>query len=298
MHKHILVPLDGSSFGERALRPAFALARRTGAAVTLLSVQDLWSASAADLPYEERGGYVEAIARRYESVDTRVKVAVRCGHPTEQILAEAESGSADLVVMSTHGRGGLTRLWLGSVADQCLRYTSRPLFLIRPQPAAHTPGDDAFLPRRVVVPLDGTPGAERALDQASGMARAFGIPIVLLRVLGPLPDEVHADGPRNEGTVARTYLDGVAQRLWRTGVQASTVVVGNQSPADAILGTAAGEMVVMSTHARSPIARALIGSVADKVVRGAHGPVLLVPPPSPGQLAEPASAEAAAHTGT
>jgi nucleotide-binding universal stress UspA family protein len=275
------------------LRPAFALARRTGAAVTLVSVQDLWAASASDLPYEEREAYLGGIARRYASEDTRVRLSVRCGHPMNQILEEAESSSVDLIVMSTHGRGGLTRLWLGSVADQCLRHSSLPLLLIRPQPAAHMPGDDAFLPRRIVVPLDATPGAERALDQGGAMARAFGIPVVLLRVLPPLPNELTGDGRRTEGTAARNYLDGVAQRLWRAGVQASTAIVSSESPADAILGTAAGDMVVMSTHARSPIARALIGSVADKVVRGARGAVLVVPPPPPTRVEEAAVAAAA-----
>jgi nucleotide-binding universal stress UspA family protein len=292
MHKHIVVPLDGSSFGERALRPAFALARRTRARVVLLSVQDVWAASATELPYEEREAYLEAIARRYASVDTPVRIAVRCGHPADQILEEAEASAADLIVMSTHGRGGVTRLWLGSVADQCLRHTSLPLLLIRPRPAAHTPGDDAFLPRRIVVPLDGTPGAERALDQASGIARAFGIPVVLMRVLPPLPNQPRDDRPRNEDTAAREYLGGVAQRISRTGVQASTIVVSNQSPADAILASAAGDPVVMSTHARSPITRTLIGSVADKVVRGSHGAVLVVPPQSPSQVGEQAGGAA------
>src|SRR5687767_6533438 len=108
MFRHILVPLDGSSFGEAALRPAVALAQRTTATrVTLLSVQDLWSATAAELPYEEREAYLQKLARG-QSAAGGVRCVVRSGHPMNEILAEAEASGADLIVMSTHGRGGVS----------------------------------------------------------------------------------------------------------------------------------------------------------------------------------------------
>ena len=271
MFKHILVPLDGSSFGEAALRPAFALAERnTTTKVTLLSVQDLWSGTATELPYEERESYLQKLARGRSDA----RCVVRCGHPTDQILEEAESSGTDLIVMSTHGRGGVSRLWLGSVADQCLRHTDIPLLLIRPQPSERLSANAAFAPHRVIVPLDGTLGAEVALRRAKSLAHTFGVPVALVRAV----EDRTPNGRGEKVAQARAYLETVATRLRAGGLSVTTQVPADVHAADAILGAAAGEPIVMRTHARAPVARALLGSVADKVVRGARGVVLLIPP--------------------
>jgi nucleotide-binding universal stress UspA family protein len=273
MFEHILVPLDGSSFGEASLRPALAVARRTGAQLTLLNVQDLWHAAPVPLTHDEREDYLRSLRRDPRWGDVPVNVVLRSGHPMAQILEEAAAGGADLIVMSTHGRGGVSRLWLGSVTDQCIRHAGIPLLLIRPQPSAHSSGDGAFVPHRVVVPLDGGGDAERALAEASGLARAFGIPLLLLRVI-----EERTGGRNADQAPARAYLDAVARELWGLGVQATTSVIRGRGAAESILAEAARDLVVMSTHARPPAARALLGSVSDKVVRGTNGAVLVVPP--------------------
>lgn len=279
MFGHILVPLDGSSFGEAALRPAFAVAQHTTTTkVTLLSVQDLWSGTTTEMPYEEREGYLQKQARSH-SATAAVRCAVRTGRPAEQILVEAEASGADLIVMSTHGRGGVSRLWLGSVADQCLRHASIPLLLIRPQPSERQAGNGTFLPHRVIVPLDGTTGAEAALCRGATLARGFGVPIALLRAVDSSGLRAgHTNGRAHEVAEAQSYLDAVAARLRGQGLTVTTEVSSGLHAAEAILGAAAGDPVVMSTHARAPLARALLGSVADKVVRGARGVVLLIPP--------------------
>jgi nucleotide-binding universal stress UspA family protein len=273
MFKHILVPLDGSSFGEAALRPAFALAQRnTTTQITLLSVQDLWTGTASELPYEEREAYLNKLARAHSGA--AVRCVVRCGHATDQILEEAESSGVDLIVMSTHGRGGVSRVWLGSVADQCLRHSAVPLLLVRPQPSERQSAGAAFAPHRVVVPLDGTLGAEMALRRAKSLAHSYGAPVALIRA-------VEERGPNGRGervAEARSYLERIAMRLRAQGLTVTTQVTVGVHAAEAILGAAAGELIVMRTHARAPLARALLGSVADKVVRGARGVVLLIPP--------------------
>jgi nucleotide-binding universal stress UspA family protein len=279
MSKHILVPLDGSSFGEAALRPALAIARRTRARVTLVSVQDLRAASATELRYEARAAYLERIRRECGPMEGSVGVTVGCGHPADQILALAESSGADLIVMSTHGRGGVSRLWLGSVADQCLRHAHVPLLLTRPQPSGQLSGDRAFLPNRVVVPLDGTDGAERALGEATRLAVTFRVPIALVRVIDC---ERGADRPRPDAAAAlaaaRAYLNAVSTRLRGRGVPVTAVAIPDRHPASTIIAEAAADMIVMATHARTGLERALLGSVADKVSRGARGAVVLVPP--------------------
>jgi nucleotide-binding universal stress UspA family protein len=280
MFGHILVPLDGSSFGEASLRPALAIARRTGARLTLLNVQDLWSAAPLPHTYEAREEYLARLRRDPRWGDVPVKIVVRTGHPMDQILQEVEAGGADLIVMSTHGRGGFSRFWLGSVADQCVRHAGVPVLLTRPRPSGEGNGDAPFLPHRLIIPLDGMAAAERALPEAAELGRALGIPVLLLRVVEPGGDGARS---RNDEGQAIAYLTEVAQRLWALGVQTTTKVVRDRGAADAIVAEAAGDPVVMSTHARAPVARALLGSVADKVVRGTRGAVLVVPPSAAGK---------------
>jgi nucleotide-binding universal stress UspA family protein len=280
MFTHIVVPLDGSSFGEAALTPALGVARRTGARLTLVTVQDPWTEAPAELNYEGRERYLERIIRHRGPAGSPLSASVRSGHPADQILQEAEGSGASLIVMSTHGRGGVSRVWLGSIADQCLRHTRVPMLLTRPRPGAGST-EESFLPNRVVVPLDGTEGAERALAPAIEMARVFGISILLLRVV--TEQRAAASGPAGGGPVpeaarAAEYLDGVARRLWGLGLPATTRVIVDRPAAEAIIAEGSSDLVVMSSHARSPISRAFLGSVSDKVVRGGRGAVLLVPP--------------------
>jgi nucleotide-binding universal stress UspA family protein len=292
MFTHIVVPLDGSSFGEAALTPALGVSRRTGARLTLVTVQDPWTEAPADMNYEGRERYLERIIRQRGPAAGPLTASVRSGHPADQILQEAESSGASLIVMSTHGRGGVSRFWLGSVADKCLRHTRVPMLLTRPRPGAGGT-DEGFLPSRVVVPLDGTDGAERALAPAVEMARAFGIPVLLLRVVTEQRtgmDDRAAGVPTPWTARATDYLDCVARRLWGIGLPAATRVVVDRPAAEAIIAEGNSDLVVMSTHARSPISRAFLGSVSDKVVRGSHGAVLLVPPHAdvdPGAFALP-----------
>jgi nucleotide-binding universal stress UspA family protein len=124
--------------------------------------------------------------------------------------------------------------------------------------------------------LDGGTDAERVLPYALGIARAFGVPMLLLGVIEPGRDDV-ADA---DGVSLMLYLGEVAKRLWASGVQVSTDVVHGRSAPETILTAAGGDPVVMRMHECSRMPSALIGSVTDKVLRSAHGPVLLIPAPS------------------
>jgi nucleotide-binding universal stress UspA family protein len=283
MFKRILVPLDGSSFGEAALRPAVALAKRSGGQLRLLTVAEPEPGRRAlgdrAEPTEWRDLYLQRIAHGRASINGQVSVRVRSGTASAEILSEAEKWDADLIVMSTHGRGGVSRLWLGSVADQCLRHTRVPLLLVRPQPSEIRTGDGTFAPGRIVVPLDGGQMAETALSEACALAGAFGATLELVRVTrgSGLPASSREVG---EGRAdAREYLEEVARRLRCQGETVTVVTITDPRPAQAILEQAGGDLVVMATHTRSTPERTLLGSVADKVVRGTLGPVLLVPPP-------------------
>jgi nucleotide-binding universal stress UspA family protein len=286
--KRILVPLDGSSFGESALRPAVSLARRSGGELRLLSVHDHdQSSSRPDLHARFRSWreeYLDRVGRVFLDVPT--SAVVREGSPEMRILEEADSWGADLIVMSTHGRGAASRFWLGSVADHCLRNARLPLLLVRAVPSAMGNADPLFAPKRLVVPLDGSELAERGLDPAITLAETFGATLALIRVVTELPSAVpvrleqSSPNPTNLGEVgarALLYLQDIAESLRRRGLAVTTEVVAGQHPAYPIIEHAAGDLVVIATRSRSAFHRAPIGSVTDKVVRGIRGAVLAIP---------------------
>jgi nucleotide-binding universal stress UspA family protein len=197
--------------------------------------------------------------------------------------------------MSTHARGGLSRLWLGSVADQLLRDVAVPVLLVKPsQPDPPIEITKAAAFRRVVLPLDGSALAEAVLAP-------------LLDLLGPAPQQttctivqVYSPPPpapavslhvaafpptpttHDPEIAAAPCLDEVTERLREAGLQVQVVTVTHEQTASAILETAVGmgaDLIAIATHGRGGIKRLLIGSVADAVVRGAETTVLVYRPP-------------------
>jgi nucleotide-binding universal stress UspA family protein len=289
MFDRILVPLDGSTFAEAAFPAAIAVAERFGGEIRLLRVRPhLWADEAVELERaldQEAWAYLaDATTRLRAMTSVPVSSDSRRGNVPEEIVAEAEM-SHDLVVMTSHGRGGLSRVWLGSVTDACLRTTECPVLVVRPPQE----GDEAdFRIERVVVPLDGSAVAESALPAAVAVADAFRADLLLVRsVLAPVPldtslfpapDWVPVD-PRELVDSARADLDKVAGRVETARGRPHVHVDMGRHPAIAI-GDAAGAagLVVMAAHAHSGWRRAILGSVTDKVVRTAGGPVLVVRP--------------------
>lgn len=324
--RHILVPVDGSAFSRSAVPYALALATAPDAVIELVSALDPASlltgsiypgdlsvgapayGSGAEVPVGAPE-MMEASRRRIEkqleataeeiqaSTEATVRWKLLEGEPSEAIAAQVETGGAELVVMSTHGRGGLERAWLGSVADRLIRRVDIPVLLVRPEAEADR-GREAphvHAVRRVLVPLDGSQVAEAALGPASRIAEQAGASLVLLRVTEPdrLLDPPYSvsSTPRDsekEGEDiqihARRYLTDVADRMRSRGVEVEDVEVREGAPASAILDLVGehGDMVAMATHGRGGIKRWLLGSVSDKVLRGADLPVLLVRPGTTG----------------
>lgn len=191
MFRTILVPLDGSDFGECALPLAMSIARRTGASLRLLRVNPplgaifFWSPMPGSTLEAELHDHFRADARAYlESVGNRLKragagtvtYAVREGDVdvAEAVRKHVDSEGADLVVMSSHGRGAFDRLWLGSVADELIRSLEIPLLLVRPTKQEPVPdlGHEAML-RHILLALDGTPLAERVLTPVLAIGKAM-----------------------------------------------------------------------------------------------------------------------------
>ncbi len=313
MYRSLLVPLDGSKFGEHALPLALGIAQRARATVQLLHVHPPLAAAYAeghlfidgslDLEFKERQRtYLERLVQRLEKVSpVRVTTTVLDGEVAPTIRSAAESTGASLVVMTTHGRGALARLWLGSVADELVRELSMPLLLVRP---GETPPDLANPPalKHVLLPLDGTPLAEQMIEPAVALGGLTGAEYTLLRVIKPVMPvsyPLHGASLGEEARLlldrmetmygqlrqeARDYLEGVADGLRARGLKVQTQVAVEMQPAVAILteaGARGADLIALETHGRRGLARLFLGSVADKVLRGAAVPLLVHRPVHP-----------------
>lgn len=294
----ILVPLDGSPFGEHALPVALALARRGALGLDLVHVHHRAlphitpAGSARFDPAEELAGREREAAYLAELAD---RVGERLGGRVTRTLLEppivealchhAVATGAQLIALSTHGRDGVARAWLGSVADRLVRTAPVPVLVVRPGADPPALGCEPDL-SHVLVPLDGSPFAERALGLAVRMGRLNEARYTLVRVVEPVVHHYLLEGARTAGDVdaeaaawheATDYLKGVAERLRSQGLRVTTDVRIGQ-PAAEILDLArvyGVGLIAMTTHGRGGVARLMVGSVADKLLRGASVPLLL-----------------------
>ena len=301
MYRSILVPLDGSTFGEHALPVALSLARRSGASLHVVLVHTAFVYVESGLIYDHRvdrqlreqeHGYLESVVKRLKAASPiPVTWALRDGLIADGICEQVTASSVDLIVMTTHGRGPLSRFWLGSVADNLVRRATVPVLLVRPQETVPDLSQEPVFPH-VFVPLDGSPLAEQVLAQAEGLGQPFGADFTLLRIVKPVLFAGHdptlwrdqaLGQPATEQlqAEARAYLEGVADRLRAQSLRVQTRVIVNTQPAVAILERSLESpdgVIALATHGRGGLTRALLGSVADKVVRGATIPVLVCRP--------------------
>jgi nucleotide-binding universal stress UspA family protein len=298
MVSRILVPLDGSKLSENILPYARWLVKELKLPVELLHAVDPDIVSLLVNPSEGRyAPDIEAVMKR-KAVEYLAPVAAslpepraaRCrvevGRPAEVIVARAAADPNTLIAMATHGRSEVQRWLLGSVAHKVLLTTSSPLLLVRP--------DGKFENLRVaplerlIVPLDGSDLAERALPYAGALAKKLGLEISLAQVYsfdGMIHNSLDGyvpDWERLRETIKRetqSYLDQVSDRLTRTGVRQLSTAVLRGEPAEEIIKLARRtphSLVVMCTHGRSGIGRLLLGSVTDRVVRHSGDPVLVI----------------------
>jgi nucleotide-binding universal stress UspA family protein len=288
MFKKILVPLDGSALAEKALPVAIHLAKQMQSELTLLSVAQQEPIAVAEsmghglwIPNETlpeiRGvleNYLTQTVEKYKTANVPMNPCLKVGDEAGNIVDTAVSQQSDLIIMSTHGRSGISRWLMGSVTEKVLHQAPCPLLILQ----------DDTLPEHILITLDGSELAETALLPGLALSIGFGTDVTLLQVLeGSLPPtspddwqeaEDEMDGGEQEH--ATLYLQTIADRFHHHELKTA---VPYGKPAEAILSYAENipnSLIVIATHGRSGLARWIFGSVAEKVIRGTKGPVLVI----------------------
>lgn len=303
MFHNILVPLNGSGFAEAALPLATALAQGTGARLNLVKVHNRVAALSGrgtesptpevewDELIQDQNYLAHTAAGLSATHSLNVEYREVDGIEGPAIAAECGRTDADLVVMATHGRGGMERFRLGSVTDYVVRHLSIPILVVHPD--RHAPLREPPPPRRILVALDLSPDSELILPPATALARPLGASLTLVHIAGlvypvPIPPMPFVVEPSLELQVAarlaaQERLETIARELGAAGLKADTLVLSGASAADGLLDLLHWpqfDMAAMTTHGRGGLGRALLGSVADRVLRESDKPVLVLRPPS------------------
>jgi nucleotide-binding universal stress UspA family protein len=287
--KRILVATDFSRSARVALRSGQALATGAGGTLELvhvveplpfphrLIVEGLEGSELQKLWVREARKKLARTLSRIRVRDGAVRGSVRAGRPWKEILDAARKARAEVICLGNSGRSRFERLLLGSTAESVLRHSAVPVLVTRSRPLGRL--------RRVLVPVDFEEGSRSALRFALARSSAgtrlealFVLPLVSL--LDPSVAATVADS-KEMARELRAFLDEAGARR----VTSSVHLLGE--PAAEILRHARRrrqDLILLSTHGRRGLARAFLGSVAEKVVRRADRPVLVLP--GPGRAAE------------
>ena len=295
MYTRMLIPLDRSQTAEQVLPYVRFLAKGLAIPVELLEVIDPDALAGFANPEQGRyldtlltertassRAYLQTVAGSLQGSD--VRTLVQTGKPEDVLIEHAAADKDALIVMASHGRSGIQRWLLGSVADKVLHGATNHVLLIHASDTGETSGEAVL--KKVLVPLDGSSLAEQVLPYVMDLARSLGLEVILTRAYALPP----AASPEDYGTYteqflsrleidAREYLAEKVEDLRRKGIKNVSSVVG--------LGYGAGEIiklaretpdnfVAMCTHGRSGIRRWVLGSVTERVVRHCGDPVLII----------------------
>jgi nucleotide-binding universal stress UspA family protein len=300
MYSNLLIPLDGSETAEQVLPYARLLTSKFGRPVELIAVTDIAEVLAYVSPdktvavfdmvqkgMQESEIYLQKIAGTFRGAN--VNCIVTKGRAGEVIIDQAVADPALLIAMATHGRSGLNRWMLGSVAEKVLHRSANPLLLIRATEHSKTNGTASL--KSIVVPLDGSDLAESVLPMVTGIAKGLDLSVILFRAYN-IPYSLYSYGHgyyavdiqqlmaamRND---VRDYLDKKAAEVRTLGVDKVSCVAAEGLSADEIIriGRVTPESIIaMCSHGRSGIKRWALGSVAEAVVRHSDKAVLILRP--------------------
>ncbi|MEZ6143477.1 MAG: universal stress protein [Zavarzinella sp.] len=303
MLKKILVPLDGSAAAQFAIPWAATLAGKWGAelCLTRVFIQPMPYFGGEGIASGDPSIYEESKVVQKDAIEQQAQ-AVGQTYPSLQVSGTLIDGSestagvlanyaqeqqVDLTVMTTHGKGAFARFWLGSVADSYLKIATGKILLVRADPEQQPTGTPTI--KHVVIPLDGSRFAEQALAPGFALAKEFQASVTLLLVLDSVEDirgliaRINKPGLDLELIeralpAAKAYVQGVAEQHSHCGLPIEQRVLEHGTASAEILAQAGSPetLIALASHGHGGLSRMLFGSVADKVVRGAVGPVLIV----------------------
>lgn len=292
--KKLLVPLDGSSLSESVLPVAAQLARKIGASVTLIHVIE------KDAPEKIHGQrhltkpgqaeeYLQSIASAdiFKGIQPEFHVHEAGVRDVSQSISDhTEELGQDLVIMCTHGSSGLHGMLFGSIAQQVISFGNVPVLLVNPSSVANYEFEN-FL-----IPLDGNPDHEQALDYASALARLCDAKIHLLIAIpqfGTMSGEMTPANRLLPGTTAKMmdmivpdakeYLDALQSKIELSGVEVTTST-SRSDPSKAMVKTAksiGADLIILATHGKKGAEAFWNGSVTPKISKSSKVPLLLVP---------------------
>jgi len=300
MYSKVLVPLDGSKTAENVLPLARSFARSLQVPVELLGIVDIAEMvrhvtadqtsmvhTLVDDATRRFGDYLASVAKNFPV--GQVQCTVQRGDAAAAIIEAAAAENQTLIAMATHGRSGLDRFLLGSVAEKVIRGASNPTLVVRAKKEKSPSWDRATL-KRLVVPLDGSELSERILPHVDALAKYLDLEVTLLGVYGgPLAAAGTGDGFYNTGQIDAfiaglraetvTYLAIKTEELKWKGLNKLSFEAKEGLAADEIIAMAReipGTLIAMCTHGRSGVQRWMLGSVTETVVRHSDAPVLIV----------------------
>ncbi len=309
MYSKVIVPLDGSELSEQALPYAELVAKSLSVPVELVQAYDILPTRILGVQGNQviaqlDGGArqraeasMEPAQQRLQSSGIAVSLTALRGPAAEIIMSRAGIDPEALVVMSTHGRGGISRWVMGSVADKVLHTIPNPMLLVRASVVG--PASPETSVKSVVAPLDGSALSELAIPHAISMAAALSASITVLRVTPTMEHYRHElmgttaemggmvdweldsadDLVAKDAEDVAAYLADVSNRMaidHAHGVAAEHVTNGNIAQAIIDRASAQPSLVVMTTHGRSGVGRMVLGSVTDRVIRHSNAPVLVI----------------------
>jgi len=289
MYDRVIVPLDGSPLAEQVLPYVYVMARGLQCPITLVRAYDLPANMdgvdgstldrISDNLRHDAHSYLARVNSLLAGIGSTVSVAERQGDAASIIVDEAEKGPNTLVMISSHGRSGVTRWVMGSVAEKVLQATNNPLLIARGQPTEGSsliegerkPEDWGSLVtiKKIIVPLDGSPVSEQVIPHAMAFAGSLGVSLIPVRVSNSPSDD-------SENT---EYLNNITKRFRDENLNSDVGEVLHGNPATAIIEMTEripDSLVAMTTRGRSGIQRWVMGSVTERVVRHSSTPALVI----------------------
>lgn len=294
----ILVPLDGSETGERALPWVKAVANDqtnivlmevapVASSVRSIGGQVIGSAETIQEGYRQIAEEQLADAKgRWFGDDDRISTVIAVGDPGDQILATAAEQQADLIVMSSHGRGAIGRFVSGSVADRVVRTAPLPVMIVGHH--GDIPGDAAI--SRIIAPVEDSDLSMAALPVAAALSNNTGAPVTVLNAIvpvaevstlypatiGTIPPSAYDDSQETLTIQAKAVVDKAVDALAKDGVDATSEVFVGNAAESVLADLEPGDVVVLSSHARAGLSRWVIGSTTMKLVQHAPNPIVVV----------------------